>query len=120
MSLMSAIDIIDEASSKVRLKVSTLCPEAKELDKELKNISNIYNARQNEFSLLIKKNDPVYTMILDAKDKYTHGHSRRVAEYSRQIAQSTGKSLDTCEKVYFAALLHDVGKIGIPEAVLKK
>lgn len=57
---------------------------------------------------------------IDAKDEYTHGHSRRVAEYSRQIAKLTGKSLDTCEKVYFAALLHDVGKIGIPDSILTK
>lgn len=57
---------------------------------------------------------------IDAKDKYTHGHSRRVAEYSRQIAQFTGKNLDICEKVYFAALLHDVGKIGISDIILTK
>ncbi len=57
---------------------------------------------------------------IDAKDKYTNGHSRRVAEYSVMIAKEAGKSEDECEKVYFAALLHDVGKIGVPIDILSK
>ena len=57
---------------------------------------------------------------IDAKDKYTHGHSSRVAEYSRKIAQQAGKSPAECEEIYYVALLHDVGKIGIPEAIINK
>ncbi|MCR5304262.1 MAG: HD-GYP domain-containing protein [Lachnospiraceae bacterium] len=57
---------------------------------------------------------------IDAKDRYTNGHSRRVAEYSLQIAQETGMSEEECEQVYFAALLHDVGKIGVPIEILSK
>ena len=57
---------------------------------------------------------------IDAKDTYTNGHSRRVAEYSVKIAQMAGKSEEECEKVYFAALLHDVGKIGVPIEILTK
>ncbi len=57
---------------------------------------------------------------IDAKDAYTNGHSRRVAEYSLQIAKEADMSKDECEKVYFAALLHDVGKIGVPIGILSK
>ncbi len=57
---------------------------------------------------------------IDAKDPYTNGHSRRVAEYSLKIAQAVGKSAEECEKTYFAALLHDVGKIGIPDSIINK
>ena len=57
---------------------------------------------------------------IDAKDRYTNGHSRRVAEYSLRIAREAGKSEEECEKVYFAALLHDVGKIGVPIEILSK
>ncbi|HAG70493.1 MAG TPA: histidine kinase [Lachnospiraceae bacterium] len=57
---------------------------------------------------------------IDAKDRYTNGHSRRVAEYSEKIAREAGKSEEECEKVYFAALLHDVGKIGVPLEILSK
>ena len=57
---------------------------------------------------------------IDAKDKYTRGHSARVAMYSTQIAREAGKSEAECEEVYFAALLHDVGKIGVPDSIITK
>ena len=57
---------------------------------------------------------------IDAKDKYTHGHSSRVAEYSRRIAALSGKSQAECDEIYYVALLHDVGKIGIPENIINK
>lgn len=57
---------------------------------------------------------------IDAKDKYTKGHSSRVAEYSRKIAELAGKNPQECEEIYYAALLHDVGKIGISRSILNK
>ena len=57
---------------------------------------------------------------IDAKDRYTHGHSSRVADYSRKIAELAGKSEKECEEIYYAALLHDVGKIGIPGSIINK
>ena len=57
---------------------------------------------------------------IDAKDAYTHGHSTRVAEYSRNIARRLGKSEPECRNIYLAALLHDVGKIGIPNSIINK
>lgn len=57
---------------------------------------------------------------IDAKDKYTHGHSTRVADYSRKLAEMSFKSEKECEEIYYAALLHDVGKIGIPEDIINK
>ena len=57
---------------------------------------------------------------IDAKDQYTHGHSARVAEYSRKIAELAGKSSSECDRIYYVALLHDVGKIGVPESIINK
>ena len=57
---------------------------------------------------------------VDAKDRYTSGHSKRVAEYSRMIARRMGKSMAEQEMIYHAGLLHDVGKIGIPIEVINK
>lgn len=57
---------------------------------------------------------------IDAKDAYTKGHSTRVAQYSEMIAREAGLSDEECEKVYFAALLHDVGKIGVPDMIINK
>ena len=55
---------------------------------------------------------------IDAKDKYTIGHSVRVAKYSRMIAAKMGLSDKECENVYYYGLLHDLGKIGVPNAII--
>jgi len=60
------------------------------------------------------------TSAVDAKDAYTCGHSERVALLSRHLSQQIGLSEHQVERVYMAGLLHDVGKIGVPEAVLQK
>jgi hypothetical protein len=57
---------------------------------------------------------------IDAKDTYTCGHSERVASFAMAVAAHLGLSAQDCEDIYLAGLLHDVGKIGIPDAILKK
>lgn len=57
---------------------------------------------------------------IDAKDTYTNGHSTRVAEYAREIARRVGFSEKQQDDIYMMGLLHDVGKIGIPEAIINK
>src|SRR5205823_11789221 len=60
------------------------------------------------------------TSAVDAKDAYTCGHSERVALLSRHLAAQIKLSDHEVERIYMAGLLHDVGKIGVPEAVLQK
>lgn len=57
---------------------------------------------------------------IDAKDRYTSGHSQRVADYSLALARRMGKSEEEQKTIYFAGLLHDVGKIRVPEEVINK
>ena len=57
---------------------------------------------------------------IDEKDPYTRGHSGRVAKYSTVIAQEMGMSAEELDKLKISALLHDVGKIGVDDRVLKK
>lgn len=57
---------------------------------------------------------------IDAKDTYTNGHSTRVAEYSAEIARRAGFSEKARNDIYMMGLLHDVGKIGIPDAIINK
>lgn len=57
---------------------------------------------------------------LDAKDSYTCGHSDRVALISKRVAQQIGLSPAECEQIYMTGLLHDIGKIGVPDGVLGK
>lgn len=90
----------------------------------------VEHARQLEVDFLKKENEnskrlfaqtaEALASAIDAKDKYTKGHSSRVAEYSRKIAESVGKSSQECDEIYYAALLHDVGKIGISRSILQK
>ena len=57
---------------------------------------------------------------IDAKDSYTNGHSTRVAEYSVMIAKQMGYEGEKLEHLYYAALLHDIGKIGVPREIINK
>ena len=57
---------------------------------------------------------------IEAKDEYTRGHSERVALYGKRLAVELGMDEDYCERLYLTGLLHDVGKIGIRDAVLRK
>ena len=57
---------------------------------------------------------------IDAKDKYTKGHSTRVAKYSKKIAIKLGLTEAEQDTVYFMGLLHDIGKIGIPDNIINK
>ena len=57
---------------------------------------------------------------IDAKDTYTSGHSIRVATYSKEIAMRYHYSLDDQQSVFITGMLHDVGKIGIPNAIINK
>ncbi len=61
-----------------------------------------------------------FAKAIDIKDKYTNGHSTRVAEYSRLIAQRMDFSGEEVERIYHIALLHDIGKIAVPDAILNK
>ena len=57
---------------------------------------------------------------IDAKDTYTNGHSSRVADYAREIARRFGYSRKQQDGIYMMGLLHDVGKIGVPDSVINK
>lgn len=61
-----------------------------------------------------------FAVCIDGKDSYTNGHSLRVAQYTRMLAKKLGEDEETIQKFYNIALLHDIGKIGIPDDILNK
>lgn len=61
-----------------------------------------------------------FAKCVDGKDKYTNGHSIRVAKYTKMLAEKLGEPSSTVEEFYNVALLHDIGKISIPDAILNK
>ena len=81
----------------------------REVDRKTKEIEELY------LNLVSSLADAI-----DAKDAYTNGHSRRVAQYSREIARRMGKSQYDQNEIYNVALLHDIGKIAIPNGIIAK
>ncbi len=76
----------------------------------------MYMDMRNQYISTIK----ALTKAIDAKDQYTRGHSERVAKYSVWIAEELHLPEDYIEKLEYIALMHDIGKIGVPEHILNK
>ncbi|MBS4021806.1 MAG: HD-GYP domain-containing protein [Dethiobacter sp.] len=76
----------------------------------------LYMDMRNQYLSTIR----ALTKAIDAKDHYTHGHSERVARYVVMIGQEMALPEDFLEKLEYLALMHDIGKIGIPESILNK
>lgn len=79
-----------------------------------------YRQRQKNDVKIILQSMNTFISFIDAKDPYTRGHSKRVAMYAAEIAKRMGLSEDEVQNIYYAGLLHDAGKISIPDAVLNK
>lgn len=76
--------------------------------------------KQDEQKKLINGITKLLSDCVEMKDAYTNGHAGRVAKYTAWLAEKLGKSKDEVDTMYNIALLHDVGKISIPDAVLNK
>lgn len=79
-----------------------------------------YIERQKRDSEIILQAMNTFAGLIDSKDPYTSGHSTRVAIYSSEIARRMGMSEDEVQTLYYIALMHDCGKIGIPDYILTK
>ena len=89
-----------------------------------------YQSNVRYIDVLSDKNDQIQRMTfetieaisstIDAKDEYTKGHSLRVAEYSMVIARELGMDEEKIAGIRYIALLHDIGKIGVPDSILNK
>ena len=76
--------------------------------------------KQKETMTFVSEITEAFAKVIDMKDQYTNGHSSRVAQYTVMLARELGYDEETIEKWYRIALLHDIGKIGVPGAVLNK
>lgn len=79
-----------------------------------------YNERHKRDNIIINESIETFTGFIDAKDPYTNGHSKRVATYTKRIAEEMGYEGEELERIYYIALLHDCGKIGVPDNILGK
>ena len=76
--------------------------------------------KEKESRTFIRQIIQVFAKSIDVKDEYTNGHSFRVAEYTRMIAEKSGYSEEEVEKIYNIGLMHDIGKILVPNEILHK
>lgn len=97
-----------------------LCSLGEEVEKAKNHEIESYKKAQEREIILFEETTEALANAIDAKDKYTHGHSTRVAAISKQIAKEAGFSEENCKQVYFSALLHDVGKIGVKDDIINK
>ena len=76
--------------------------------------------RNEENRHMIQDISGAFAKCIDMKDAYTNGHSTRVAHYTALLASRLGKSPEEADRIYNIALLHDIGKINIPDNILNK
>ena len=91
-----------------------------ELDGYRKDLQRRLDEKTREMERITIQAIMTVANTVDAKDEYTKGHSMRVAAYAELVAQRLGWPEEEVQNIYFVAMLHDVGKIGVPDAVLNK
>lgn len=111
--------IADIAISRVN-RILELSRLQKDLQREVKKQTRTAEERRQKVERLSNQIMKTLAGTIDAKDKYTKGHSSRVAEYAVEIAKKLGKSPKEQENIYYLGLLHDIGKIGIPDGIINK
>jgi len=91
----------------------------KNLELEVQKQTTELRRRERQIDLMSQEATQALAQAIDEKDNYTNGHSNRVSIYSMLLAQALDWDVEKVERLRIAALLHDVGKIGIPDAILK-
>lgn len=79
-----------------------------------------YKEREEQNRRFMNEVIAAFAKAIDIKDQYTNGHSSRVAEYSKLLAQKMGYREEEVERIHHIALLHDIGKIAVPDEILNK
>ena len=90
------------------------------LNEEVEKQTKIATDRALKLEHITEEIVQTLALVIDAKDKYTNGHSFRVSTYSVALAKELGFSEDELAELRWEALLHDIGKIGIPDNILNK
>jgi len=94
--------------------------DLEDLQKEVEKQTRRAEERRKQVERLLDQLINALAETIDAKDTYTNGHSLRVAKYSKEIAKRAGKTKEEQERIHYMAMLHDIGKIGIPDSIITK
>ncbi len=110
-----AVDNVKSKRPLIQSDMSLLMGIASVIGISIRN-AELLDAKVRQFNSVLH----VLAASIDARDSLTAGHSEKVTEYSLGISRELGLPQDFCEMIRVAALLHDYGKIGVPDAILKK
>lgn len=86
----------------------------------LKLQQNAFNSQKLRDDAIIEQTIHTFVNFIDAKDEYTRGHSARVAKYSKALAAQLGYDEQFQKDIYYMGLMHDIGKLSIPDEILNK
>lgn len=105
-ALVSTINELEVLQRALKASVDKKTAEARERREKLERLTS----------------QMTYTMAeaIDAKDRYTSGHSARVARYSKMLAQKKGLSPEKCQQIFTMGILHDIGKVGVSSKIINK
>lgn len=92
----------------------------KNLEEKVRDRTKQLDGKNHELRTAYIQTIRALAEAIDAKDAYTRGHSERVAVYASRLGRQMSLRTDLIERIYFAGLLHDVGKIGVPDAIITK
>lgn len=93
---------------------------ARSLNEEVARQTAVAEERSRKIEQMSLQTIQTLAHAIDAKDPYTKGHSTRVSQHSVMVAQALGWDRERIDELQYAALLHDIGKIGIPDSILNK
>lgn len=105
-ALIATISELEELQRALKVSVEKKTAEALERRERLERLT---------FEMMYALSETI-----DAKDRYTSGHSARVARYSKMLAQKKGLPPEKCQQIFMMGLLHDIGKVGVPTEILNK
>jgi putative nucleotidyltransferase with HDIG domain len=113
-------DFSQRAEIRSRTEIGELSSTFNQMAEDIQRyIGNLKRASEQNRQLFIDSIEMIAAAV-DAKDPYTKGHSGRVAQYSTILAREIGLPEEEVDKIRISATLHDVGKIGVEDRVLKK
>jgi putative nucleotidyltransferase with HDIG domain len=133
LPLREAATVLRENFAHVRIHIAMLVPLGGLLAYFLEHqpvvailllipITTMHNALEAEHKVRSESEHTIQALAhyLEASDEYTQGHSERVSQYAAEIAREMGLNSEEVDQVRRAGLIHDIGKVDIPDAILRK
>ena len=118
-AVLEGMQALQEGKSAVRVG-EIAWDELADLTSGFNNLAQALEVERQRNLELYRDTVQTLAAAIDARDPYTRGHSQRVGAYAQRIALKLGWDAQRAYQLYITGLLHDIGKIGVPEAILKK